>query len=134
MTYKRPALTADCVVFDRAGRLLLIKRGHAPFKGKWALPGGYVDYGERVEDAALRELKEETGIEGRIVRLVGVYSDPKRDPRGHTISTAFLVRPKSAKAASGDDAEHAEFVADWRSLTLAFDHNAILADALKLRR
>lgn len=133
MSYKRPALTADCVVFDRAGRLLLIKRGHAPFKGKWALPGGYVDYGERVEDAALRELKEETGIDGKIIALVGVYSDPKRDPRGHTVSTAFLVRPRSTKVSGGDDAMVAEWIADWSDERLAFDHARILADALKLR-
>lgn len=133
MSYKRPALTADCVVFDRAGRLLLIKRGSAPFKGRWALPGGYVDYGERVEDAALRELKEETGIEGKIIALIGVYSEPKRDPRGHTVSTAFLVRPRSTKVSGGDDAIAAEWVADWSAERLAFDHTRILADALKLR-
>jgi 8-oxo-dGTP diphosphatase len=130
---KTPLLTADCVVFDREGRLLLIKRGHAPFKGKYALPGGFVEIGETVEDAALRELKEETGIGGKIIRLIGVYSNPKRDPRAHTVSTAFLIRPSSAKAFGGDDAQSAQFIADWKTLKLAFDHNQILADALKLR-
>lgn len=128
---KTPLLTVDCVVFDRADRLLLIRRGHAPFKGRYALPGGFVDVGETVEEAALRELHEETGIEGKIVRLIGVYSDPKRDPRGHTVSTAFLVRPRSTKVQGGDDAASAAFVADWRGLKLAFDHNAIVADALR---
>jgi 8-oxo-dGTP diphosphatase len=127
---KTPPLAADCVVFDREGRLLLIKRGHAPFKGRYALPGGFVEIGETVEDAALRELKEETGIDGKIVRLIGVYSDPKRDPRGHTVSAAFLVRPRSTKVQGGDDAASAAFVEDWRGLKLAFDHNAILKDAL----
>lgn len=126
---KTPKLTADCVVFDRDGRLLLIRRRHAPFKDRYALPGGFVEIGETVEAAALRELREETGIEGRIVRLIGVYSDPKRDPRGHTVSTAFLIRPRSTKVQGGDDAESAAFVADWRGLKLAFDHNAIVADA-----
>lgn len=130
---KTPPLAADCVVFDRAGRLLLIKRGHPPFKGRYALPGGFVEVGETVEEAALRELKEETGIEGRIAGLVGVYSDPKRDPRGHTVSCAFLVRPRTAKATGGDDAAAAESVENWRELRLAFDHEMILADALKLR-
>jgi len=130
---KTPLLTVDCIVFDRADRLLLIKRGHPPFKGKYALPGGFVDIGETVEAAALRELKEETGIEGKVIALVGVYSDPKRDPRGHTVSAAFLVRPKSTKVVGGDDAASAEFVADWRGLKLAFDHNEIVADALKQR-
>lgn len=126
---KTPLLTVDCVVFDREGRLLLIKRGHPPFKGKYALPGGFVDIGETVEQAALRELKEETGIEGKIVRLIGVYSDPKRDPRAHSVSAAFLIKPRSTKAKSGDDAESATFVENWKSLKLAFDHNKILVDA-----
>jgi 8-oxo-dGTP diphosphatase len=130
---KTPLLTVDCVVFDREGRLLLIKRGHPPFKGKYALPGGFVDIGETVEQAALRELKEETGVEGKVVRLIGVYSDPKRDPRGHTVSAAFLIKPRSTKVQSGDDAESATFVADWRGLKLAFDHSQIVADASKQR-
>lgn len=128
---KTPLLTADCVVFDREGRLLLIRRKNPPFKGKYALPGGFVDVGETVEQAALRELKEETGIEGKIIRLIGVYSTPRRDPRTHTVSTAFLVRPRSTKVQGGDDAEAAAFVAEWRGLKLAFDHNTILKDALK---
>lgn len=130
---KTPLLTVDCVVFDRADSLLLIQRKNPPFKGKYALPGGFVDVGETVEAAALRELREETGIEGKIVRLIGVYSDPKRDPRGHTVSAAFLVRPKSTKVRSGDDAESASFIADWRGEKLAFDHNRIVADALAQR-
>ena len=128
---KTPLLTVDCVVFDRDGRLLLIKRKNAPFKGKYALPGGFVDVGETVEDAALRELLEETGIEGKIVRLIGVYSDPKRDPRAHSVSSAFLVRPRSTKVQGGDDAASAAFVTNWRSLKLAFDHSRIVADAMK---
>ncbi|MBL8538470.1 MAG: NUDIX hydrolase [Hyphomonadaceae bacterium] len=127
---KTPLLTVDCVVFDRAGRLLLIKRAHPPFKGKYALPGGFVDVGETVEAAALRELKEETGIEGRIARLIGVYSNPKRDPRGHTVSCAFQVRPRSTRVAGGDDAASAEWVAEWEGLRLAFDHTVIVRDAI----
>lgn len=127
---KTPLLTADCVVFDSDGRLLLIKRARQPFKGKFALPGGFVEIGETVAAAALRELKEETGIEGEIEALIGVYSDPKRDPRAHTVSVAFRVRPKSTAVRGGDDAASAAFVADWKNLELAFDHNAIVADSL----
>lgn len=130
---KTPLLTVDCVVFDRAGRLLLIRRANPPFKGRYALPGGFVDIGETVEAAALRELEEETGIEGKIIRLIGVYSNPKRDPRGHTVSATFLIRPRSTKVSGGDDAASAEFVAEWRRRKLAFDHNQIVADAAKLR-
>jgi 8-oxo-dGTP diphosphatase len=128
---KTPLLTVDCVVFDADDRLLLIKRANPPFKGAYALPGGFVDVGETVEDAALRELREETGIEGEVLRLVGVYSDPGRDPRGHAVSVAFLVRAKSTRVKGGDDAAAAMFVSDWRNARLGFDHARIVADALQ---
>lgn len=134
MKPQSPALTADCVVFDRAGRLLLIKRAKPPFKGFYALPGGFVDVGETVEAAALRELKEETGLDGKIERLIGVYSEPKRDPRGHTVSVAFLIRVRSTKAIGGDDADSAEFVEGWREQKLAFDHHKIVAAAVAARK
>jgi 8-oxo-dGTP diphosphatase len=129
--HKQPALAADCVVFDKAGRLLLIRRKNPPFQGQYALPGGFVDYGEPMESAALRELKEETGIAGKIVRLVGVYSRPDRDPRGHCVSAVYLVDGGEQQPMAGDDAASAEFVAGFRSLELAFDHNEIVADALR---
>jgi len=128
--HKQPALAADCVVFDPAGRLLLIRRKNPPFQGHYALPGGFVDYGERMEEAALRELREETGIEGRIVQLVGVYSRPDRDPRGHCVSAAYLIEAGSYEAVAGDDAAEAEFVSGFRAEKLAFDHDDIVADAL----
>ncbi len=124
-----PALTTDCVVFDAQGRVLLIRRKNPPFKGQYALPGGFVDVGETATDACRRELKEETGIAARALTLVGVYSDPNRDPRGHTCSVAFLARIDHAEPKAGDDAAATEWVADWRSVTLAFDHAQILTDA-----
>ena len=129
---KTPSLTVDCVVFDSDDRLLLIRRAHAPYTDRYALPGGFVDVGETVEAAALRELKEETGVEGRIIRLIGVYSDPDRDPRGHTVSVAFLAAADGAAPRAGDDAAAAAFMADWRDLSYAFDHARIIADARKL--
>lgn len=127
-----PALTVDCVVFDDRGRLLLIRRANEPFKGLYALPGGFVDAGETVEHAALRELREETGLVGRIEKLIGVYSDPASDPRGPTVSVSFLAAPETTLVAAGDDAAHAEFIAEWRGLALAFDHARIVADAAEL--
>ena len=127
-------LTVDAVVFDREGRLLLIKRKGPPFKGHYALPGGFVEHGETVEEAARRELREETGIAARSQQLVGIYSQPGRDPRGHVVSIAFLMKTRSATPKAADDAAAAEFVADWRSKKLAFDHSKIVADALKLLR
>jgi 8-oxo-dGTP diphosphatase len=127
-----PALTTDCVVFDKRGYVLLIRRKHDPFMGSFALPGGFVEVGERVEEACRRELKEETGLDVGALRLIGVYSDPNRDPRGHTCSIAYLAHVDRAEPRAGDDAASAEWVADWRAEVLAFDHAQILTDAEKL--
>jgi 8-oxo-dGTP diphosphatase len=128
-----PALTTDAVIFDGRGRVLLIRRANPPFKGELALPGGFVDVGETVEQACRRELKEEAGIRVGRLDLVGVYSDPSRDPRGHTCSVAFLGRvADSVEPRAGDDAAAAEWVADWRGLKLSFDHAQILRDAERL--
>jgi 8-oxo-dGTP diphosphatase len=131
---KTPALTVDCVVIDAEGRLLLIRRGNPPHKGKYALPGGFVDVGETVEDACRRELLEETGVKAGRLQLVGVYSDPSRDPRGHTCSVAFLARIARAVPKAGDDAAAAEWVKGWSKLDLAFDHAKIVSDARRLLR
>lgn len=129
MTYKNPAVTVDCVVFDDQDRLLLIRRRNPPFAGHFALPGGFVDYGESTETAACRELLEETGLKARELRLIGVYSDPKRDPRRHTVGIAYLAAVEAGAPVAGDDATEAEFRADWRELDLAFDHDEIVKDA-----
>jgi 8-oxo-dGTP diphosphatase len=131
---KTPLLTVDCVVLDAKGRVLLIRRGHPPFRGCYALPGGFVDVGEPVEAACRRELKEETGLEVGTLSLLGVYSDPKRDPRGHTCSVAYLARVARATPRAGDDAAAAEWVEDWSRHELAFDHAQILADAARMLR
>jgi 8-oxo-dGTP diphosphatase len=116
------------------GRVLLIRRKNAPYKGLLALPGGFVEIGETVEAATRRELIEETGMEAAKLSLVGVYSDPNRDPRGHTCSVAFLTRVKHGKARAGDDAETVEWVGNLRRVELAFDHRKIVADAFKLMK
>ena len=131
---KTPALTADCVVIDGKGRLLLIRRGRPPFKGQYALPGGFAEVGETIEDTCRRELLEETGIKAGRLELLGVYSDPGRDPRGHTCSVVFTTRVARATAKAGDDAAAAEWVENWWKLDLAFDHNKIVRDARRRLR
>ena len=130
---KTPLLTTDCVIFDRDARVLLIRRKNEPFKGDYALPGGFIDVGETTEAACRREVREEVGLELSRLDLVGVYSDPKRDPRGHAVSVVYMTRfaePPEPKA--GDDAETAEWVRDWKAKKLAFDHALIIADAEKM--
>jgi 8-oxo-dGTP diphosphatase len=127
-----PLLTVDCVIVDRLGRVLLIKRANAPFKGQYALPGGFVDLDETVENACLREVLEETQVKIRRPQLVGIYSEPGRDPRGATVSIAYAARVSSTKAEAGDDAAAAEWVSDWQRQTLAFDHADIVRDAVRL--
>jgi 8-oxo-dGTP diphosphatase len=131
--HKQPAIAVDFVVFNSEGHLLLIQRKNQPFQGKYALPGGFVEYGETTEAAARRELHEETGLKVGQLHLVGVYSSPKRDPRGHTISIAYVaVVSRARRVRGGDDAATAAFVPTWRKLKLAFDHNAIVRDAVRL--
>ena len=133
MEYKSPAVTVDCLVFDEQDRLLLVRRRYPPFEGQFALPGGFVDYGETTEAAARREQLEETGLVAKDLRLLGVYSDPKRDPRRHTVGIAYLTTIEPGIPVAGDDAAEAEFRADWRELKLAFDHGQIVKDAGRVR-
>ncbi|WP_297421083.1 NUDIX hydrolase [Thermococcus sp.] len=123
-------LTADVVILYRGG-VVLIKRKHEPFKDHYALPGGFVEYGESVEKAAVREAKEETGLNVKLLRLVGVYSDPNRDPRGHTVTTAFLAAG-SGELKAGDDAKEVTVVPldEVEKVKLAFDHDRIIRNAL----
>ena len=130
---KTPSLTTDCVVRDNEKRVLLVRRKSEPSKGGFALPGGFVDIGETVEAACRREVLEETGITIGALRLVGVYSDPRRDPRGHNVSIAYTTLVAGApQPRAGSDAEAAMWIEDWRSLDLGFDHARIIADAEKI--
>jgi 8-oxo-dGTP diphosphatase len=125
---RTPLLTVDGVVAED-GQVLLVRRRNPPFAGQYALPGGFVDCGETVEAAVVREVREETGLQTRIEQLLGVYSDPSRDPRGHTVSVTYLLRRESGTPAGADDADDARFFPLDTLPTLAFDHAHILADA-----
>lgn len=124
-----PLLTVDAIIQHTDGGIVLIKRGHEPFKGKWALPGGFVDVGETVENACIREVKEETGLDVKIVCLMGVYSDPKRDPRGHTVSIVYVCETVGGELKGGDDASKAKSFKEFEDIEFAFDHGKILFDA-----
>lgn len=128
-------MTVDAWVRDRRGRLLLVRRGRPPFRGRWALPGGFCDAGETTEQCGAREVAEETGVEVRIGRLLGVYSDPKRDPRGHTVSVLYEARPIRGDARGGDDAAEARWFTrrEVEKLDLAFDHGKIVRERLRPR-
>lgn len=126
--YRNPVPTVDILVHIPGSGVVLIQRKNEPLG--WALPGGFVDYGESVEAAAIREAKEETGLDVELTGLLGVYSDPSRDPRQHTLSVVFTAQAVNLRAlAAGDDAGGLDVfpVGNWPS-PLCFDHARILDD------
>lgn len=129
--YPRPMVTVDVVILTRGPkpRVLLIRRKKDPFAGAWALPGGFVDMDEKLEDAARRELWEETGVKAAKVEQVATFGDPGRDPRGRTISVVYLARvsPSQVKPVAADDAAEVGWHPLRRLPPLAFDHKDILA-------
>jgi len=131
--YENPALTVDAV-WIRSGKVLLVRRGKPPFRGYWAFPGGFVELRETVEEALVRELREETGLSGHPVEIVGVYSGPDRDPRKPTTTVAFLVGGRVGKPVGHDDAASAAWVPLHEAHPMAFDHERILEDACRLSR
>jgi 8-oxo-dGTP diphosphatase len=134
--YPRPMVTVDVVVFNSQTEqlhVLLIQRAQEPFQGAWALPGGFVDMDESLEEAAGRELAEETGLEGVNLEQLQTYGDPNRDPRGRVISVAycaFLASEQTVSIQEGSDASQARWLPVDELPNLAFDHSKILADAL----
>ncbi|MBW9221973.1 NUDIX hydrolase [Methanothermococcus sp. SCGC AD-155-C09] len=132
--YKSPALAVDGIV-NIDNRLLLIKRKNPPFKDFWAFPGGFVDYGESTEDAIIREVFEESGLKTEIESLLGVYSNPNRDPRGHVVSIVYILKYIEGSPKGSDDAKEAKFfsIGDIKNMNLAFDHKSIFKDYLKFK-
>jgi len=125
---QRPVVAVDVLIRKDDG-YVFIKRKNEPYRGCWAIPGGLVEYGETVEQAAEREAKEETGLDVKLIRLVGVYSDPTRDPRGHCISIAYLAEVVSGELRAATDAKKAK-IFKRKPDNLAFDHSKIFEDAI----
>jgi 8-oxo-dGTP diphosphatase len=128
--YPRPALTVDIVVVTREARprVLLIRRKGEPFAGMWAIPGGFVDMDETLEESARRELAEETGVHAERVEQLHAFGDPGRDPRGRTVSVVYLTRVRSADVSpkAADDAAEVAWHPLTRLPALAFDHAKIM--------
>lgn len=132
--YPRPAVTADCIIITREAepKVLLIQRGGEPFKGCWAFPGGFMNMDETTEQCAIRELEEETGLRLSDVHQIGAYSKVDRDPRGRTITVAYLTIVDEPIAVTGqDDAAKAEWILLSALPKMAFDHAEIMQDAIK---
>jgi 8-oxo-dGTP diphosphatase len=131
----RPSVAVDgVIVID--DDLVLIRRKNPPYKGQYALPGGFVEYNETTEEAVLREIQEELGVQTKIKRLIGVYSDPGRDPRGHVVSAVYELEIIQGKLKAGDDAASYELVPlksiEKIKAELAFDHDIIISDFLRI--
>ena len=132
--YEHPAVTTDCVIFtyeDWKLKVLLVKRGGEPYKGEWALPGGFLRGDETAREGALRELKEETALEASAIGELGVFSDPSRDSRERVITIAFYALVKPSKVQGGDDADEAAWFPIDALPQLAFDHADIIHSALE---
>src|SRR3989344_6485590 len=137
MKKQQISLVVDAVILTVGGKnaeVLLIRRKNAPFKNKWALPGGFVGQNEKLKKAAKRELREETGFSARDLKEVGIFDDPKRDPRGRLVSVAYMaaVRKINVKTMAGDDAKEAQFFSIKNLPPLAFDHKKIIKKAVKI--
>ena len=131
-TPRNPAPTVDTIIELASGGIVLIRRKNPP--PGWALPGGFIDYGESAEHAAVREALEETSLQVQLIELLHVYSDPNRDPRQHTIATVFIARASGVPQGADDAAEAAVFYEDTIPTPLAFDHAKILSDYFVYKR
>lgn len=131
---KSPHLTIDAIVACADDSIVLVKRKYGPFKDHWALPGGFIDYGETVESAVIREVKEETGLNIKLNNISGVYSDPERDPRGHTVTICYRAHKIGGKLKADTDASDVKCVKVDEALKhdLAFDHEQIIKEAFNI--
>jgi 8-oxo-dGTP diphosphatase len=131
MEHRSPAPTVDIIIELGGGGIVLVQRKFPPLG--WAIPGGFVDYGERLATAAVREAREETSLDVTLTDLLGCYSDPRRDARRHTISTVYVARAEGQPVAADDAAALGVFTRDDLPAPLCFDHATILADYFRFR-
>ena len=127
--YQNPIPTVDIIIEIESKGILLIKRKNPPFG--WAIPGGFVDYGESLEMAAVREAKEETNLDVKLIRQFHTYSEPKRDPRHHSISTVYIAKAEGKPQAKDDALEIGIINKSNLPDDIAFDHRSILSDYFK---
>jgi 8-oxo-dGTP diphosphatase len=134
--HRNPIPTIDAIIHNHKNQILLVKRGNEPFKYHMSLPGGFVNFGEKVEDALKREVKEETSLNVEPLEILGVYSEPNRDPRGHIMSVVFIcLTVDDFNGKAGDDAKEMHWINlnELENHDLAFDHKKILQDYVKWR-
>jgi len=130
---KYPQITVDALIPLDHESLVLIKRKNPPYKDHWAIPGGFVELGETLEYAVMREAKEETGLDVEPIKIINIYSDPLRDPRGHTITVAFFCKKIGGSLKADSDAKEIKVFSkkSIKNIKLAFDHQKILTDFFK---
>jgi ADP-ribose pyrophosphatase YjhB (NUDIX family) len=133
--YKNPIPTVDAII-HRYSSILLVKRKKDPYKNCFALPGGFVNEGETIEEAIIREVYEETSLEVYPIDILGVYSDPKRDPRGHMLTVVFIVLVVKGNPTPGDDAQEISWIPTQTigELEIAFDHKLLIQDFLRWKK
>lgn len=133
--YKNPIPTVDAII-QNSSSILLVKRKKDPYKNQFALPGGFVNEGETIEDAIEREVYEETSLQVHPIDILGVYSDPKRDPRGHMMTVVFIVLIIRGNPTAGDDAKELLWIPieKLNDIKIAFDHKLVLRDYLRWKR
>ncbi len=127
---KYPKITVDAIIMVDKESIVLIKRKNQPYKDCWAIPGGFVELGETLENAVMREAKEETGLDIKPIKILNIYSDPNRDPRGHTITAAFICEKIGGTLKANSDAKDIRIIKinSIETIKLAFDHDKILVD------
>jgi 8-oxo-dGTP diphosphatase len=133
--YKNPIPTVDAII-QNSSSILLIKRSKDPYKNQFALPGGFVNKGETIEEAIKREVYEETSLEVHPIDILGVYSDPKRDPRGHMMTVVFIVLVIRGNPSAGDDAKEISWISIEKinDIKIAFDHKLVIHDYLRWKK